>query len=112
NVIDSYFQARVQGKYIMYAQVGANLLSAGIKLALVVFRAPIEWFVWMLLGDVIFLAIGYIYLYKRQGNSISQWRFERKMASELLRYAWPLAFSAVFVTLYMKIDQLMLDAYL
>lgn len=112
NIIDSYFQAKVQGKYIMYVQVGANLLSAGIKLLLIVLRAPIEWFVWMLLVDVLFLALGYIYLYGRHGHSVLQWRFERKMAAQLLQYAWPLAFSAVFISLYMKIDQLMLDAYL
>src|SRR5690606_16805583 len=27
NIIDCYFQAKVQGRYIMYIQVGANLLS-------------------------------------------------------------------------------------
>lgn len=112
NVIDSYFQAKIQGKYIMYIQVGANLLSAGIKLLLILLQAPIGWFVWTLLGDAVLLAFGYVYLYGRKGNHISQWRFDGKMASHLLKYAWPLAFSAVFISLYMKIDQLMLDAYL
>src|SRR5690606_26689638 len=50
NVIDSYFQSKVQGKYIMYIQVGANLLSAAIKLLLILIQAPIGWFIWMLLG--------------------------------------------------------------
>ena len=112
NVIDSYFQATVQGRYIMYVQVGANLFSAAIKLLLIVVHAPIGWFVWMLLADIIFLAIGYLYIYRRQGHSVLQWVYDRSVAAYLLRYAWPLAFSAVFVTLYMKIDQLMLDAYL
>lgn len=112
NVIDSYFQSKVQGRYIMYIQVGANLLSAGIKLVLILLQASISWFVWMLLCDAVLLAAGYIYIYVRNGNRISQWKFDGKMATHLLTYAWPLAFSAVFVSLYMKIDQLMLDAYL
>ncbi|WP_257659023.1 flippase [Parapedobacter lycopersici] len=112
NVIDSYFQATVQGKYIMYVQVGANLLSAAVKLLLILLQAPISAFVWMLLADTVFLAIGYVYLYGSRGNSVLRWRFDRAMAAHLLRYAWPLAFSAVFISLYMKIDQLMLDAYL
>ncbi len=112
NVIDSYFQATVQGKYIMYVQVGANLLSAAVKLLLILLQAPISAFVWMLLADTVFLAMGYVYLYGRRGNSVLRWTFNRAMAAHLLRYAWPLAFSAVFISLYMKIDQLMLDAYL
>lgn len=112
NVIDSYFQAKVQGRYIMYVQVGANLLSAGVKLLLILLQAPIGAFVWMLLADTVFMAIGYVYMYNRRGNSILRWAFDRSVAAHLLRYAWPLAFSAVFISLYMKIDQLMLDAYL
>ena len=112
NVIDSYFQATVQGRYIMYVQVGANLLSAAAKLLLILVHAAIGWFVWMLLADMVLLAIGYIYVYSRQGHSVLQWVYDRAVAGHLLRYAWPLAFSAIFVTLYMKIDQLMLDAYL
>jgi len=112
NIIDCFFQAKVQGKYIMYIQVGANLLSAVLKMALILWHAPIEWFVWALLLDAVFLAIGYIYLYQRKGHSLFHWRFDSATAKHLLRYAWPLAFSSVSIILYMKIDQLMLDAYL
>ncbi len=112
NIIDSYFQSRVQGKYIMYVQIGANLLSAAVKLLLILWHAHLEWFVWILLADSVFLAFGYLYMYHRKGNSISDWKFDSTVAKHLLKYAWPLVFSAVFITIYMKIDQLMLDAYL
>lgn len=112
NIIDSYFQSAVQGKYIMYVQVGANLLSAMAKLLLIVCQASLTWFVWMLLVDSVLLALGYLYMYHRRGHRIFDWRFDGAMAKHLLSYAWPLAFSAVFITLYMKIDQLMLEAYM
>lgn len=112
NVIDCFFQARVQGKFIMYIQVGANLLSALLKLAFIMTGAPLEWFIWATLGDTVFLAAGYVLLYRRAGERLSRWHFDRATARELLRYSWPLAFSSVAVLLYMKIDQLMLDAYL
>lgn len=112
NVIDCFFQAKVQGKYIMYIQVGANLLSAAVKLVLVFCQASVDWFVWALLLDAFFLAIGYIYYYERRGNRVAHWQFERGMAIHLFKYSWPLAFSSVAIILYMKIDQLMLDAYL
>ncbi len=112
NIIDCFFQARVQGRYIMFIQVGANLLSALLKLALVFWQASVGWFVWALLLDAVFLAAGYLCYYELRGNRVINWRFDRSMAKHLLHYSWPLAFSSVAVILYMKIDQLMLDAYL
>src|SRR5690606_18590288 len=112
NIIDNYFQSRTEGKYIMYVQVGANLVSAGVKLLLIVVGASLEWFVWMLALDVLFLSFGYILVYRRRGGQLRAWQFDGGMARELLRHSWPLAFSAFFVSLYMKIDQLMIDAYL
>ena len=45
NIIDSFFQARAEGKYIMHVQLGANLLSTVLKLLLIFFRAPLDWFI-------------------------------------------------------------------
>lgn len=112
NIIDSYFQAKIQGKHIMRVQIGANLISAMFKLALIWWRAPLEWFVWGLLLDAVFLAIGYLYVYQGRGNSVFRWKFDLGIAKHLLRYSWPLALSSFAIILYMKIDQLMLDAYL
>src|SRR5690606_22434335 len=38
NIIDNYFQSRTEGKFIMYVQVGANLISAALKLLLILFE--------------------------------------------------------------------------
>lgn len=112
NIIDCHFQARAQGKYIMYVQVGANLMSAVFKLLFILFQASLGWFIWALLLDVILLSIGNVYMYQKTGYNISDWKFDRPTANCLFRLAWPLAFSAIFITLYMKIDQLMLGTYL
>lgn len=111
-IIDSYFQAQVQGKKIMAVQVAANLLSAALKLFLIFSNASLVAFIWALLADALFLAIGYAAMYQRSGESMSQWKYNSKVAKQLLRHAWPLAFSAVLVTLYMKIDLLMIDAFM
>jgi O-antigen/teichoic acid export membrane protein len=66
----------------------------------------------MLALDVLLISLGYVYVYRRQGHSLKAWTYSRNTASDLLRHSWPLAFSAFFVSLYMKIDQLMIDAYL
>lgn len=112
NIIDNYFQSRTEGKYIMFVQVGGNLLSAAIKLMLILFQAPLVWFVWMLAIDILLLSTGYLLIYQLRGGRLGQWKYEGSTAKHLLSHSWPLAFSAFFVSLYMKIDQLMVDAYL
>lgn len=112
NIIDSYFQSRAQGKFIMTIQVLGNLLSAAFKLILVLLGMSLSWFIFALLLDAALLAIGYVYVYQKNGASIFQWKFESNTAKFLLKNAWPLAFSAVLVSIYMKIDQVMIEGYL
>lgn len=111
NIIDCYFQSIAKGKSIMYVQVGANLLSALLKFTLILSGATLTAFVWMLLADALLLSFGYLYAYRAQQHNPFHWKFDHKVAMDLLKHSWPLALSSVFVTLYMKIDQLMLDAF-
>ena len=112
NIIDSFFQSRVQGKYIMYVQVAGNVASALIKLVLIILKASLIWFVYSLLIDAALIAIGYILIYRQTNNHLSGWRYDGKIAGYLFKHSWPLAFSAVLVSIYMKIDQAMIASYL
>jgi len=112
NIIDSYFQSQVQGKKIMLVQVFANIISALAKIILIFLAAPIAWFIWALLADAAFLAIGYLWMYHKSNESVFHWKFDKSLAKYLIKMAWPLAFSAILVTLYMKIDQIMISSYL
>jgi len=112
NIIDSYFQSQVQGKKIMLVQVIANIISAFVKIILIIIAAPLSGFVWALLADAVFLAIGYLWMFHQSNESVFHWRFNKSIAKYLIRMAWPLAFSAILVTLYMKIDQIMISSYL
>src|SRR5690606_20495522 len=72
----------------------------------------LEWFIGTLLLDAVFIAVGYLVIYRARGHRISTWQYDPGTARNLLHQSWPLAFSAVMISLYMKTDQLMLDAYL
>jgi len=111
-IIESFFQAKVQGKYVMYVQVTGNIISAAVKLLFVFLKLPLIWFIYALLLDFVILGIGYLIAYRKNGNHFSEWKFKAPMAAYLLKNAWPLAFSAVLVTIYMKIDQAMIAGYL
>jgi len=111
NIIDSYFQSRTQGKYIMRVQIAGNLLSAAIKLALIIIGASLKWFIFALLLDAVLLATGYLFIYQNNGESILKWTFKTDIAKFLLKNSWPLAFSAILVSIYLNIDKLMIEYY-
>jgi O-antigen/teichoic acid export membrane protein len=112
NIIDAYFQAQVQAKYIMYVNIVGNMVSAVVKLVLILLEFPLEYFVFALLFDAVLLALGYILVYRSRQQFIRNWSFNRELAKTLLSKSWPLMFAAVLVTIYMKIDQVMIGRIL
>jgi O-antigen/teichoic acid export membrane protein len=109
NVIDAYFQSQVQSKYIMQVQIAGNIVSAIIKLLLIYFKQPLLYFVYAYTFDFLLLSIGYYFTYQRKQRSVFSWSFNFKLANKLLLYSWPLIISGIMVSLYMKIDQIMLQ---
>lgn len=109
NVIDSYFQSEVKSKYIMQVQIAGTLLSAGIKLVLIYLEMPLIAFVYAYALDFVLLAAGYFITYNRKGRNIFNWAYNSELAKKLLHYSWPLIISGIMVSLYMKIDQLMVQ---
>ena len=112
NIIDSFFQAKVQAKKIMYINVVGNLVSAIVKLCFILLKLSLIWFVYSLVFDAVLIAAGYIITYHKSGNHINNWKFDSPTAKYLIKHSWPLAFSAILVSLYMKIDQVMIPIYL
>jgi O-antigen/teichoic acid export membrane protein len=108
-VIESYFQSRVQSKYIMQVQIAGNLVSAAIKLALIFTHMPLIWFVYAYTLDFVFISAGDYFIYQSKGLSVSRWSYERMLAQKLLTYSWPLIISGIMVALYTRIDVIMLQ---
>jgi len=112
NIIDSFFQSTVQGRAIMYVQVIGNLFSAAVKLGFIILKLPLVWFIYSLLFDAVIIAFGYLITYVKNDNRLVSWQYSSAVAKHLLKLSWPLIFSAVLVSIYMKIDQLMIASYL
>ena len=108
-VIDAYFQSQVQSKYIMQVQITGNFISAIIKLLLIFTKQPLLYFVYAYTFDFLLLSIGYYFTYQRKQRSILNWSFNFKLAKKLLLFSWPLIISGIMVSLYMKIDAVMLQ---
>jgi len=107
-VIDFYYQATVQAKYISIRKMIQLFLSSIVKITLVLIKADLIWFVLVTLFDAISLAIFSLLIYKSQGLPNFIKYFERNTAKRLLKDSWPLVFSSIAIAVYMRIDQVMI----
>ncbi|HEY0669755.1 MAG TPA: flippase [Sphingobacteriaceae bacterium] len=108
NIIDSYFQSQVQSKYVVHVQNTALVISALVKAALVIFKLPLIYFAIALVLDGIMLAGGLVLIYHKKGLHLSAWKFNKARARSLITKSWPLILSAVMISIYLKIDLVML----
>jgi len=107
-VIDFYYQATVQAKYISIRKMIQLFLSSIIKIILVLVKADLIWFVLVSLFDAISLAIFSWLIYKSQGLPNFIKYFEQNTAKRLLKDSWPLVLSSIAIAVYMRIDQVMI----
>lgn len=108
NVIDSYFQSQVKSKYVVQVQNISLVLSNLFKVVVVLMHAPLIWFAVAVTFDAFIVATGLVIMYHRQGFRFRDFTFSRSRAKMLLKQSFPLILSAVMVSIYMKIDMVML----
>lgn len=106
-VIQYFFQAKVWSRYTVTSQMVALSVVAILRIILVLNEAPLVWFAWATTLDYAVLAIGLIGFYSRNVSSLFRWKFDATMAKFLLKTSWPLIFSSLAITIYMKFDQVM-----
>ncbi|MEG4634181.1 flippase [Microcoleus sp. AR_TQ3_B6] len=108
--INFWFQSQMQSKYIVLAKNSVCFLVAGVRIGLVLIKAPLLAFACMRLAEVAIVGIASVYFYRLTGNKIQDWQFSWDRCKELLRESWPILLSGLAVYLYSKTDQLMLGA--
>ena len=108
NVIEFWFNAQVRAKYIVLAKNAAFLLSALVKIGLILSGAPLVAFAWVATLEIAAGSGGLIVAYRYRGDRLRQWHASWETAKSLLRDSWPLMFSCIVIMFYLRIDQIML----
>lgn len=112
DVIDFWFQARVQSKYVVYAKNAAFLIVSAAKIACILAGAGVLAFAWMVLAETVLSAVGLIVVYLKHHHSIFRWKPAWPRGKQLLQESWPLLLAGVSVVIYMRIDQVMIGSML
>lgn len=107
-VINFWFKSKVLAGAVARVRIVQLILSSVVKLLFISLGLPLIAFVWLMLADLVLKANGMIWVYLKHSQSIFHWKFNGSRAINMLKDSWPLILSGVMITIYMKIDQVML----
>ncbi len=111
-VIDLWFQAGQRPRNVVLARSGAFSLAAALRIGLVATNAPLSAFAWATAGEALLGAGAAMAVYHHAGGRLSAWRIRAEQLRILLRDGLPLLAASLLVTLYLRIDQLMIGQLL
>lgn len=111
-VIDFYFQSKVLSKFVSLSKMTQLLISSLLKIYFVLTGADLFWFVLVSVFDQFTLAFSLAYAYHKQSMGNFYRNFDLVTAKKLLSDSWPLIFSLLVISIYMKIDQIMIKEML
>lgn len=111
DTVDLWFQGNSQSKRTVLAKTSAYLISNAIRVALILFEAPLMAFAIVIALEGALTAIALHFSYKRfPCNEI--WQKHYPEAKKLLQESWPYLISGFSIMLYMRIDQIMIKEML
>jgi O-antigen/teichoic acid export membrane protein len=108
DVIRYWFESIVESKYTVWAEMASFALILVVKVLLVLYQAPLIYFVWAVALESLLLAIGMVLIYQYSGGKIGAWRMRFELAGSLLKNSWPLILSSLAIMVYLRIDQVMI----
>ena len=112
NIFSLFFQSKVLSRKVVQVQILCNVLSALMKILFIYFNLGLIFIISLYIFDNIILAIGLICIYYKDEKNINLSIFDKKILKSLLRDSLPLMFSIVAITVYSKIDQIIINKML
>lgn len=108
DTIEYYFQSRVQAKIASICKIIQLSISAILKIALLALDAGVLAFVIVALLDLVSLGLAHFFAYNKFGDKSFYRHFDRKLALQFTKHAWPLFLTSLVVTLYTRADQILI----
>jgi O-antigen/teichoic acid export membrane protein len=109
DVIEFWFQSKFESKYAVIAKTAAFLVSTGVKITLLVTRAPLMAFAWVVVVESGLSALLLVVVLRWKSGSGLATGVSASDARRLLRLSYPLIFSGFMKILFLRIDQIMLS---
>jgi O-antigen/teichoic acid export membrane protein len=111
DTVDLWFESQSQSRRTVLAKLVSYLFSNGIRVFLLLNKAPLIAFAAVVCLESASLAVALFVAYRRFPTD-QRWRADITQAKRLLHLCWPFVITGVMITAYMRIDQIMLKEML
>lgn len=108
NGIDYYFQSHVLSKYTVYSQLLGLVSTTALCLIFICLKKSLIYFSAVILIESIVIGLGLIFFYQHTRQNMMRWKVDRVILKKLFADSWPLILSGIAVSIYMRIDQIMI----
>ncbi|WP_286230068.1 flippase [Neobacillus mesonae] len=109
-VIEYWIQAYQKSKISSIIRMTVYIITSGLKILLVLTHGTILGYTIIYFLDSCFISIALIISYFKVREEKSPWRLDFKYSKYILSQSWYLMLSGFMVTMYMRIDQVMLGS--
>jgi O-antigen/teichoic acid export membrane protein len=111
-VIEYWIQAFQKAKISSIIRMSTYLITAVLKILLVIFKGNLIQYALIYTIDAAIVGTALMIAYFRIREKVSAWRINFVYAKSILSQSWYLILSGLMVTLYMRMDQVMLGSML
>lgn len=108
DVIDYWIQSHQKAKISSSIRMIVYIVSSGLKLLIVLFEKDLTAYALVYALDVFLVGVALIVAYRLIKKDKSPWKFKIAYAKDVLSKSWYILLSGVMITLYMRIDQVMI----
>jgi O-antigen/teichoic acid export membrane protein len=106
-----WYEANIQSRYVVWVENGIFLLMALCRIGLILMKANLMSFIWLMLIESILIFLGLLWIYIKKNKSIAAlFQASFQHAIYLLKESWPLLLAGIAITLYTRIDLVMLES--
>jgi polysaccharide transporter, PST family len=112
DLIGGWFGSKVESRTVIFYKDIALVIVAALKIFFMFLGLPLFYLVLATSVEIILRAILLLLGYIRDGQNVFKWKFNFKIAKNLLKESWPLVFSGLMLIIYMRIDQVMIGVLL
>ncbi|WP_429070820.1 flippase [Aeromonas veronii] len=111
DTIDLWFQSQSQSRRTVIAKLLAYIIANGLRILLILNQAPLLAFAVVMSIEFLLAALALAYAY-RKFTCQQPWQLFKTQAVRLLQESWPFILSGLSITVYMRIDQIMIKEML
>ncbi len=108
SIVEQWFESQIESKYIVVSRTTSLVVVTTLRIICLVNKAPLITFVCLLVLEVAIYVFTLVFLYIRKYDTIKTWVFNLSRVKYLFKESLPLLLTGIAVTLYLKIDQVML----